>query len=149
MIGPSLRGAALCGLLLISSCGRKSPAAPDFKVAHLPPTPKDLIEAVFASNQVGLNVSPTCSKVGTEPSDATIGRYLAGFLAEMQVPDKVNWVDTTREAGTSKSGEPVWICNLTLHHKDGDDVWSWGVRFQVRQSDGLLLSNSFECTGAG
>jgi hypothetical protein len=75
-----------------------------------------LIEAVLASHQVSLKVSPTCNNVGTEPSDATIGRYLAGFLAEMQ---------------------------------DGDDVWSWGVRFKVRQSDGLVLPDSFECTGAG
>ncbi len=67
----------------------------------------------------------------------------------MQTPDKVNWVETTREIGTSTSGEQVWICNLALHHKDGDDIWSWGVRFKVRQSDGLVLPDSFECTGAG
>jgi len=144
-----LRGAVLCGLLLVSSCARTPPSPFEFKVAHLPPTPKDLIEAVLASNQISLKVSSTCDNVGTESTDKTIGRYLAGFLAEMQVPDKINWVETTRETGTSTSGEQVWICNLTLHHKDGDDLWSWGVRFKVRQSDGLVLPDSFECTGAG
>ena len=145
----SVRSAALCGLLLVSSCARKPSATSGFNVAHLPPTPKDLIEAVLASHQVSLKVSSTCNNVGTEPSDGTIGRYLAGFLAEMQTPNKINWVETTRETGTSTSGEQVWICNLTLHHKDGDDLWSWGVRFKVRQSDGLVLPDSFECTGAG
>ena len=118
-------------------------------IAHQPPSAKDVIDAVIASGSVPLSVSPTCSNVGTEPSDATIGRYLAGFLAELSSPTKKNWVETKVEFGRSAAGEPVTICTLTLRHEDGDDRWGWGVRFHVRSSDGLVLANSFTCTGAG
>jgi hypothetical protein len=135
-------------LLLLAACGR-APDPPGIHVAHRPPTSKDLIEAVLASQAVSLQVSSTCHNAGTEPSDATVGRYLAGFLAEMSAPEKKNWIETASEAGSSANGEPVWICNLTLRHIDGDDRWGWGVRFQVRQSDGMVLADSFSCTGAG
>ena len=101
------------------------------------------------SGSVPLSVSPTCANVGTEPSDATVGRYLAGFLAELSSPDKKNWIETTIEPGRSSTGEAVSICTLTVRHEDGDDRWGWGVRFHVRSSDGLVLANSFVCTGAG
>jgi hypothetical protein len=124
-----------------------APAA--VRVAHQPPSAKDVIDAVIASGNVPLSVSPTCANVGTEPSDATIGRYLAGFLAELASPTKKNWIETRIEPGRSAGGEPVSICTLTLRHEDGDDRWGWGVRFHVRSSDGLVLANSFICTGAG
>jgi hypothetical protein len=127
-------------------------AAPTTSVVHVvhqPPSPKDVIEAVIASGSVPLSVSSTCANVGTEPSDATIGRYLAGFLVELDAPDKKNWIETRIESGRSSAGEPVSICTLTLRHEDGDDRWGWGVRFHVRSSDRLVLANSFVCTGAG
>lgn len=123
--------------------------SPAVHVAHRPPTAKDVIDAVIASGSVPLGASPTCANVGTEPSDATIGRYLAGFLAEMSSPDKKNWIETKVEPGNSDAGEPVSVCTLTLRHEDGDDRWGWGVRFQVRSSDGLVLTKSFTCVGAG
>jgi len=142
---------AVSAFLLLACCtGTPTPVPPGaVHIANRPPSPKDLIEAVLASHAINLKVSSTCASVGTEPTDATIGRYLAGFLAEMQTPQKNNWVETSTQAGVSARGEPVWICNFTLRHVDGDDRWGWGVRFQVRQSDGLVLSDSLECTGAG
>jgi hypothetical protein len=118
-------------------------------VAHQPPTAKDVIDAAIASGDLPLSVSPTCASVGTESSDRTIGRYLAGFMAEMRSPDKKNWIETTIEPGQSGKGESVSICTLTLRHEDGDDRWGWGVRFLVRTSDGLVLPDSFTCVGAG
>jgi hypothetical protein len=124
-------------------------ATPAVHIAHRPPTSKDVIDAAIASAAVPLSVSSTCAKVGTEPSDATIGRYLAGFFAELSSPDKKNWIETHVEPGRSNGGEPVSICTLTIRHEDGDDRWGWGVRFEVRSSDGLVLQNSFTCTGSG
>jgi hypothetical protein len=118
-------------------------------VAHRPPTAKDVIDAAVASAAVPLTVSSTCTKAGTEPTDATIGRYLAGFLAELSSPDKKNWIETRVEPGRSADGEDVSVCTLTIRHEDGDDRWGWGVRFQVRSSDGLVLDTSFTCVGAG
>jgi hypothetical protein len=126
-----------------------APAPPAVRVANRPPTPKDVIDAAIASASVPLTVSPTCSNVGTEPTDTTIGRYLAGFLAELGSPDKKNWIETRIEPGKSRDGEPVWISTLTLRHQNGNDRWGWGVRFHVRSSDGLVLADSFTCTGAG
>jgi hypothetical protein len=156
-------------ILAVASCGSSpgtKPAPADAKpaavdrqsaaqvpaaihVAHQPPSGKDVIDAVIASGSLPLSTSPTCSNVGTEPSDATIGRYLAGFLAELSSPDKKNWVETKVEPGRSAAGEPVSICTLILRHEDGDDRWGWGVRFHVRTSDGLVLTSSFTCVGAG
>jgi hypothetical protein len=126
-----------------------APPPPPIHVAHQPPTTKDVIDAVIASGGAPLSVSATCTNVGTEPSDATIGRYLAGFLAEMSSPDKKNWIETTIEPGKSQAGEPGSLCTLTLRHEDGDDRWGWGVRFFVRASDGLVLPRSLTCVGAG
>jgi hypothetical protein len=122
---------------------------PTVHVAHRPPTAKDVVDAAIASSSVPLSVSSTCTNAGTESSDATVGRYLAGFLAEMSSPDKKNWIETRIEAGSSPTGEPGSFCTLTLRHEDGDDRWGWGVRFFVRSSDGLVVPSSFTCTGAG
>jgi hypothetical protein len=155
-------------LLVLVSCGAPAgpkpapadttPAAADttpaaapsiVRVTSQPPTPKDVLDAVIASAHLPLSASPTCENVGTEPSDRTIGRYLAGFLAELSSPDQKNWVETVVEPGRSAAGEPVSICTMILRHEDGDDRWGWGVRFYVRSSDGLVLTDSFTCVGAG
>lgn len=124
-------------------------APPAIHIAHRPPTAKDVIDAAIASGGVPLTVSPTCTSVGTEPADATIGRYLAGFLAEMSASDKKNWIETSIEPGKSNAGDAGSICTLTLRHEDGDDRWGWGLRFFVRASDGLVVQSSFTCVGAG
>jgi hypothetical protein len=118
-------------------------------VAHQPPTAKDVIDAVIASGNVPLTVSPSCANAGTEPSDTTIGQYLAGFLAELSAPDKKNWIETKIEPGRSAAGEAVTVSSLMIRHEDGDDRWGWGVQFQVRTSDRLVLTESFSCVGAG
>ena len=122
---------------------------PAVHVAHQPPTAKDVIAAAIASGSLPLSISPTCANAGTERSDSTVARYLAGFLAELSSPAKKNWIETKIEPGRSRAGEAVSICTLTLRHEDGDDRWGWGVRFQVRSSDGLVLNDTFSCVGAG
>jgi sirohydrochlorin ferrochelatase len=142
------RGAATLAAAALLACGSPPPARA-VHVAHRPPTAKDVIDAAIASGSLPLSVSATCHGVGTEPSDATIGRYLAGFLAEMSASDKKNWIETSVEAGTSAGGEAGSFCTLTLRHEDGDDRWGWGVKFFVRSSDGLVVPSSFTCVGAG
>jgi hypothetical protein len=148
-------------MIALAACGGGTPApAPQtpapaataahiVRVRHLPPTAKDVIDAAIESGTVPLSVSATCTSVGTEPTDATIGRYLAGFLAELSSPDKKNWIETKIDTGWSRAGDPVSICTLVIRHEDGDDRWGWGVRFQIRSTDGLVLNDSFTCVGAG
>ncbi len=113
-------------------------------VAHLPPTAKDVIDALLASSQVPLSVDPSCAGAGTEPGDRTIGRYLAGFLAELSDPEARNAIETSVEERGA-----VWVCRLFVRHAQGEDVWRWGVEFSVRKSDGLVQPESFRCLGAG
>jgi hypothetical protein len=148
--------ALLAAAALVAACGAdvdaaRAAKAPDREVvvAHRPPTAKDVIDAAIASAGVPLAVSPTCNKVGTEPSDRTVGRYLAGFLAAMSREDARNWIETSVEPGAAGDADPVWICRLTLRHADDRDRWGWGVLFHVRQRDGAVLEKSFVCTGAG
>ena len=131
---------ALAATVLLTACGGGS----GVKVQHLPPTPKDVIDALFASSQTPLTVDPSCQSVGTEPSDKTIGRYLSGFLAELSDPEAKNAIETSVEA---QGG--VWICRVLIRHAQGEDVWRWGVQFSVRRQDGLVLPDSFRCLGAG
>jgi hypothetical protein len=119
-------------------------ATPVVKVQHLPPTPKDVIDALLASSQVPLAVDPSCRSVGTEPTDKTIGRYLSGFLAELANAEAKNAIETTIEAQGA-----VWVCRVMIRHALGEDIWRWGVQFSVRQQDGQVLPDSFRCLGAG
>jgi hypothetical protein len=134
----------LCAGCLV--CGRAENPSLPFKVAHLPPTSKDVIEAVLAHSQLPLT-DPSCKAVGTEPADKTIGRYLAGFLAELSNQDARNAVTTSIES-LSEAGE-VYLCRFMIRHVQGEDVWSWGVEFAVRKSDGAVVADSFRCIGAG
>lgn len=150
------RLAIAAAAVLAAACGAGGEApraakAPDRQVvvAHRPPTAKDVIDAAIASAGVELAVSPTCSNVGTEPTDRTVGRYLAGFMAAMSREDARNWIETSVEPGPAGDAEPVWICRMTLRHADDRDRWGWGVLFHVRQRDGAVLEKSFVCTGAG
>lgn len=121
--------------------------APPLRVAHLPPTSKDVIEAVLASSQTALSDS-TCAEVGTETSDKTIGRYLAGYLAEISSQDARNAVTTTVIEGT-EDGKAVYVCRLMIRHAKEEDVWSWGVQFAANKTDGAVLPGSLRCIGAG
>jgi hypothetical protein len=141
--------------LLLAACGSTPDPAPPsasttaVHVGNRPPAAKDVIEAVLANARVALSISPTCRNVGTETSDMTIGRYLSGFMAEMSTAETSNWIETRVTEGTTAAGEPAWICEMTLRHRDSEDRWGWGVQFAARQSDGLVLPDSFTCTGAG
>lgn len=136
------------GVLLLSGCLATPTTAPStVRVAHLPPTPKDVIEAVLASAQVPLS-DPSCKGFGTEPTDATIGRYLAGYLAELSNREARNAITTSVEPGT-EGGRPVYRSRFMVRHADGNDIWSWGVEFAVEQTSGLVVPGSFRCLGAG
>jgi hypothetical protein len=128
----------LCGVLFVYA-GPETPPLP-FKVAHVPPTPKDVIDAVLAHSLLPLT-HPSCKDAGTELSDKTIERYLAGFLAELSNQDAKNAVTTSIE--TRSEGDEVFQCRLMIRHAQAEDVWSWGVEFTVRKSDGAVVPDSF------
>jgi hypothetical protein len=132
---------------LLSGCPASGPNPTELKLQHLPPTPKDVIEIVMHSSQFPLS-DASCKGFGTELTDKTIGRYLAGYLAELSSQDARNALTTTVEPDT-ENGVAVYKCRLMIRHAQGEDIWSWGVQFQARQSDGVVISQSMQCVGAG
>jgi hypothetical protein len=136
----------LCLCLTLVGCRASDPVAP-IKLQHLPPAAKDVIDAAMAGSQISMS-DPSCKGFGTEPTDKTIGRYLAGYLAELSSQDARNAVTTSIQPG--KDGDQaVYVCRLMIRHAQGEDIWSWGIQFSVRQSDGVVLARSFQCVGAG
>ena len=117
------------------------------KVSHLPPTAKDVLEVILSESQSQLT-GASCQAVGTEATDRTVGQYLAGFLAELSDQKDANAVTTSVERGIDNL-EPVFLCRAMIRHAKGEDVWSWGVQFLVRQRDGEIVGNSLRCIGAG
>ena len=117
------------------------------KVAHLPPTAKDVVEAALASAHMPLQ-DESCKTAGTEAGDRTIGRYLSGFLAELSNQNARNAI-TTSVQPQNAGGEDVYICRLMIRHADGEDIWSWGLEFAVKSKDGTVIRTSYRCLGAG
>ena len=139
------RCVALAAFLVLAACQRSyGPAG--FTIRHKPPERKDVIEAVLASYAVPLGVHSSCKDIGTNVDDKTIGAYLSGFLAELEKPEDRNSIATRI---TEADGKAVWRCELMIRHAAGDDEWGWGVRFDIRQSDGKVVPESFVCLGAG
>jgi hypothetical protein len=136
-------------LLCVAGCQRAPVAESTFTIRHKPPERKDVIEAAMASHDVPLSVNSSCANVGTTQGDATIGAYLAGFLAELAKPGEKNWLEAKVASEKDATGAAVWRCEMTIRHSAGEDEWGWGVRFDIRQSDGRVVPASFVCTGAG
>lgn len=152
MSGPSARRLLLAICLLAPSCASpppQAPAASSYRMRRLPPSAKEMLAALFAMSQVPLSVSETCAGVGTEPDDTTIGQYLSGFLAELSDTEARNTLVASASQDKSASGETIWVCRVMIRHAKDEDIWSWGVEFSARASDGTVLADSFRCLGAG
>ena len=118
-------------------------AAPLIRSKATPPSAKDVIDATFQSASVPLTIHQTCKNVGTEKTDETIGRFLAGFIAELNPEQGKNGIVTS--VVESADG---WVCRLMVQHRAGEDVWSWGLEFEFGK-DGVLKPASYRCIGAG
>ena len=116
---------------------------------NTPPTKKEIVRALLASQDVSLTTDSSCKGVGTEPADANIGDYISGFLAEQNSGNGKNWLDIETKRATGPGSEAVWNCALVIRHVDGDDRWGWGVSFQMKPKDHSIVKTSFRCTGSG
>jgi len=98
---------------------------------------------VLQSGDVSLEVDPSCAEAGTSSTDTTLGQYLAGFMAELTPAEGTNGIATQVE----QVGDG-WRCRFMLQRGVGEDVWSWGLEFQL-SATGKVLRDSFRCVGAG
>jgi hypothetical protein len=129
-------------------------AAPDGRAVRAlgplpePPTAKQALEVVFRHQDVPLTVDPSCRGAGTLPADATLGEYASGFLAELV--GGTNEVLASCAEGDRLGGAVAsWRCDVEWRHRDGEDEWSWGVRFALRAADGEMVPGSLRCIGSG
>jgi hypothetical protein len=146
-VRPAIAGIALLALAGCSSVDKPA-TPPPHVVKHQPPSRKDVIGAVLASQSLSLTVHSSCKGVGTDRADTTIGEYLSGFLAEFASGGR-NWLDTNVAEAQGDDSAPVWRAELIVRHADSEDEWGWGVRFDVRRDTGVVDPSSFRCIGAG
>jgi len=116
---------------------------------NAPPTRKEVLRALLASQDVSLSIDSSCSGVGTDPADSNIGDYISGFLAEQNDTKGKNWLDITAKRSSVPGVGSFWTCDVVIRHVDGEDRWGWGVSFQMRPKDHSVVKGSFRCTGSG
>jgi hypothetical protein len=119
----------------------RSAGLPEARVSHLPPDETDILEALFRSEGVPLTVHPLCQEIAGTAEDQTIGRYVAGLLAT-QVQGRQNSISVVAQEDFQ---DEVWMASIVFSSGDAGDPYHWGVEFQVRWSDGLVIQDSFRC----
>ena len=128
--------------------GNAAPAPAALPVFGAAPNPKAALQLFITNHDIPLSIHPSCQGVGTDFDDKTIGDYISGFLAAMTGP--YNTLDAQCAAAESETTEgTVWRCDITLGHADGEDLWRWGLRFDVAPGTGTLIRESVRCTGMG
>ena len=114
-----------------------------------PPTQKQVVRALLQVQDVDLAGIPSCSGVGTEPTDANIGDYISGFLAEQGSSKGGNSIEVSTREDQDAKHQRAWRSEVVIRHLDGDDRWGWGVSFLMRPADHSVIRESIQCTGAG
>ena len=130
--------------LLLAGCVSNPLADPGLRVGHLPPDRTDILEALILSEAAPLATDPDCAWE-TEETDRTLGRYLAGLLTgpyEVFTDEPgVNWIEIATAPETSQE-RALWLSRVLIHAGEREVQ---GLEFLIRQSDGLVLADSFRC----
>ena len=131
--------------LLVASCVAGPPdPGPQVRVSHRPPDRTDILEALILSEAVSLAADPQC---GWTPDVAgrTLGRYLAGLLTgpyEVYADEPgVNWIEIATVSEEEGAGA-LWRSRVLIHAGERE---AQGLEFLIRQSDGLMLGDTFRC----
>lgn len=102
------------------------------------------VRALLRLQDVPLTVHPTCSGVGSDPADGTVGDYVGGFLAHMTG-------GSNRVEGRCLPNDSKGIarrCTVWLKHADDEDEWAWGLQFDL-DPRGRPVRRSVRCLGGG
>lgn len=130
----------LIGCSLLAACKatteqrriERIPAASQNVAAFAPdvaPSHKEILRVLLKNQDVHLAIDPSCSGVGTSPTDHGPGDYVSGFLAEQGTRQGSNWIEVSAKPDQSADHAGVWRCHVVIRHGDGDDRWGWGFRF--------------------
>jgi len=114
------------------------------------PTAKEAIKLIFANGDIPLTVDSSCKDIGSSKNDKTIADYLSGLLSFQTEEDSSNRIGFSFKEDKGKRNEILWICDLMFFGKGKDEeIWSWGIRFTMRDADRKLIRNSIICLGSG
>lgn len=141
------RALGLAAALLAAGAAPAAEPAPSPAPAAAP-SAKEVVALALRNGDLPLAGIPSCAGAGTSASDATLGDYLAGFLAEQTGRSGKNWIEAgCREASRGDAGG--WDCRLVVRRSDGEERWGWGVRFFVASPERRAVRGSFACVGSG
>ena len=120
---------------------------PETKIIE--PTAKEAIKQIFLNGDIRLAEAQYCKGEGMEFSDKTIFDFLSGVLAIQAEPETHNNIEFTFKQEKNKFNELFWVCDVWFLGGDKDDIWSYGVRFKMRNSDRKMLRESLTCISSG
>jgi hypothetical protein len=112
------------------------------------PTAKEALNLILSNGDIPLTVDSSCKSVGSSPDDKTILDYISGLMSFQTEPESSNRIEYSFTRKEEKK-YVYWVCDLMFLGKDSEDVWSYGVRFTMRNSDRKLLRESVKCIGSG
>lgn len=145
-------------ILLASSCTNNN--TPNAKLQTSPkrlnasprgkPTKKDVLLLVMQSNAILLSVDPSCSGVGVEATDSTIGQYLSGFWQYQTDSMNMNPIDIVIEEGRdSLITDKHWNARFMINGRTENEPWSWGISFSILDANWEIITKSIRCLGGG
>jgi hypothetical protein len=114
-----------------------------------PPSTKEILKLLLANCDVSLKVDASCAGVGSDFSDATIGDYISGLLAQQAQRRGENWIEVTCEPQPLTPPTQYWKCRVVFQRIAAEERGGWGVTFLVRASTRSVVRDSFRCTGSG
>lgn len=133
-------------MLFVIACRGDSSASPSC------PSDKEVLTAVFQLGSLPLTLHSSCKNIGTDLADSTIAQYLSGFWSTHTDTSGKNYIAVSCKPAPDQPPKGYhWRVELTLHRNNPSDneVWGWGVRFTMRDSDRSYVPGSIECTGGG
>lgn len=133
-------------VLLAMAAGQAGAADADAGTAEAAAaSARTALRGALQLRDVPLHVHATCKDAAPNADDKTIGDYLAGFLAAQG--DGVNTVQSGCKPLPGTSG--AQRCEVWLKHRDKDDEWAWGLRFDMDAAGRRARPGSVRCLGSG
>jgi hypothetical protein len=101
-----------------------------------------ILEGLFRAASTSLSVHPLCEELTGSTGSRTMARYIAAILAE-HGPDTANWIDVQ---ASEREGPNRWEVTFLPLSGTEEDPQLWGLEFDIRESDGIAIPESFRCS---
>ena len=136
---------ALCVVVACVATGcAAAPVESGSEVLRRPLSPSEtyVLEALFRGASTPLSVHPLCEELTGQAGSRTMARYIAAILAE-HGPDTANLIDVQ---ASEREGPNRWEVTFLPLSGTEEDPQLWGLEFDIRESDGIAIPESFRCS---